>query len=210
MARRTLVRVRAGVISAVLLVTAGFAAEATGPAFSKGVVAHQVPVSRDCRSTVYGGLGDTWLARSVVVGPIVFVGADAGASPEHSFASVGGGRYRGSKLLVVVRTGWAVRVLVPDAEALKVALQYAPADFNKSVVPDQGERDVTFTACPPGRQSVGPTSAKWTQFNGGVVVAGARCVTLDVYAAKQGHPLPTQPVSAHLPFGTTCPGATSK
>jgi hypothetical protein len=157
------------------------------------------PVTRDCGSSVYGELGD-WQRDSVVVGPLGFVRARSYAS---TFVPVpaGGGRYRGSKLLVVVRTGWVVRLVVPLPQRRKVALQYDSADFNKAVVPADSEHDVTFEACPPGRPLVGPATSRWTQFNGAIVVAGRRCVRLHVYAAKRGHALPSEPQLARLSFG---------
>jgi hypothetical protein len=170
-------------------------------ALAARVGAGEAPVLRECTSSVYGDLGRDWLPPSVVAGPLAFVRARAYASSTYSFRGVGVGRYRGSKLLVVVRTGWVARVVVPSAQRRKVALQYAPEDFNKAVVPAESEHDVTFTACPPHRPFVGPASARWTQFNGAIVVAERRCVTLTVYAAKQGHPLAVRPQSARLSFG---------
>ena len=163
--------------------------------------AHAVdePVMRDCASSVYGELGD-WQRDSMVVGPLGFLRARAYAR-RFVPAPAGGGRYRGTKLLVVVRTGWIVRVVVPDAQRATVALQYAPADFNAAVVPAESEHEVIFTACPPSRPFLGPVGSRWTQFNGAIVVAGRRCVTLVVYAAKQGHPLPTRPLQTRLSFG---------
>jgi hypothetical protein len=184
--------------SALALVIAVVAADS---ALSMRAIARQEPVARDCTSSVYGDLGSDWTRSSVVAGPLAFVRARGYSSSTYSFASVGGGRYRGSKLLAAVRTGWVVRVVVPAAERRTVALQYAPVDFNKAVVPAQSEHEVTFTACPPGRPFLGPKTAQWTQFNGAIVVAGRRCVTLAVYAAQQGHPLPRQPLDARLSFG---------
>ena len=95
--------------------------------------------------------------------------------------------------------------MVPPAQRRKVALRYSPTNFNEVIAPAEGAHDVTFTACPPGRPFLGPKTARWTQFNGGVVVAGRRCVTLAVYAAKQGQPLPRAALRARLSFGrATC------
>jgi len=161
----------------------------------------QEPVTRDCGASVYGDLGSDWMPASVVAGPLAFVAARSIASSTSSFAGVGGGRYRPSKLLVVVRTGWVARVVVPAAQRGRVALRYEPATFNDAVAPSLGAHDVTFTACPPGRPFLGPTTARRTQFNGAVTVAGRRCVTLFVYAAKQGHPLPERARATRLSFG---------
>lgn len=185
-------------VAGLVIVIALAAAESS---LSMHGLARQEPVARDCTSSVHGDLGSDWMRSSIVVGPLAFVRARAYSSSTYSFASVGGGGYRGSKLLVVLRTGWVARLVVPAAERRRVALQYAPADFNQAVVPIQGEHDVTFTACPPGRPLLGPTTARWTQFNGAIVVARRRCVTLAVYAAKQGHPLPRRALRARLSFG---------
>jgi hypothetical protein len=189
----------AGIALTATVASAAFVASARA-------VAREEPVARGCGSSVYGALGSDWMTSSILVGPVAFVGARAYSSSTYSFASVGGGRYRGSKLLVVVRTGWMARVVVPAAQHRDVSLQYAPEEFNKPVVPADGDHEVTFTACPPGRPSLGPRNARWTQFNGAIVVAGRRCVTLDVSAAKQGHVLPSRSLRARLSFGAgACP-----
>jgi hypothetical protein len=189
---------RSGALIGVLALVAGLGAGVVAGASAAGGAE---PVLRPCASSVYGDLGTRWLQESVVAGPLAFVRARAYAASRSSFGSIGGGRYRGNKLLVVVRTGWVARVVVPSAQRRRVALQYAPEHFNEAVAPADGEHEVTFTACPPRRPSLGPVSARWTQFNGAIVVAGRRCVTLAVHAAKQGHPLPVEPARVRLSFG---------
>jgi hypothetical protein len=185
-----------------------FATVAVDAALSTSAARHDEPVERDCTSSVYGHLGGNWLSSSVVTGPLAFVRARAYAESTASFAGLAGGRYRGTKLLAAVRTGWVARVVVPTGQRRKVAFQYAPVDFNTAVVPAESEHDVTFTACRPGRPLLGPKSARWTQFNGAIVVAGRRCVSLDVFAAKQGHALPTSGRRARLSFGAgACRGS---
>jgi hypothetical protein len=145
------------------------------------------PVERGCRFSVYGGLGD-WQQRSVAVGPIGFVGAPfyaEGFTPD----DVGGGRFRPSKLLVVLKTGWVARVSVPAAQRATLALAYDVRTFNNPVAPVDGDHVVNFRACAPGKPFVGPRTQRWTQFNGAIVVAEPQCVTLNLAAAKQGHPL---------------------
>ena len=189
--------------AALTLVIAGVAAQ---PEPATGVGPGDEDVVRDCGSSVYGDLGRDWTTSSIVVGPLAFVGARRLSSSPYSFRSVGAGRYRGTKLLSVVRTGWVARVVVPPAQRHGVALQYGRIDLNEPVVPAEGEHEVTFTACPPGRPSLGPPGQRWTQFNGAIVVAGRRCVTLAVYAAKQGHPLPSITLHARLSLGAgACP-----
>ena len=164
------------------------------------------PVQRGCGSSVYGALG-AWVADSVVAGPVGFVRARRYVdSRSTSFNPLPDGRYRGLKLLAVVKTGWRARIVVPARQQPFVALAHHPSTFGKPVIPQEGVHDETLTACPPGRPLLGPISQAWTQFNGEITVAGRRCVLLHVYAAKQGKPLPNRPILARLPFGTRCHG----
>lgn len=160
------------------------------------------PAVRDCKTSAYGQLAADWMTRSVVSGPIGFIPARgyADAAPD-AFASVDQGRYRGTKLLVVVRTGWVTRLVVPTGQREAVALQYVPRDFNKVIVPADGRHDIALRACLPGRPRVGPRTARWTQFTGAIVVAGPRCVTLELFAAKAGRTLPIEPQFVSLSFG---------
>ncbi len=157
---------------------------------------------RDCGTSVYGDLGGSaFLPASVVAGPLAFVQARGYARSTSSFAGIGGGRYRPMKLLTVVRTGWVARVVVPAAHRENVSLAYDRERSNTPIAPGEGVHEVTFASCPPGRPFLGPSAERWTQFNGSIVVAGRRCVTLAVYAAKQGHELPSLPQVARLSFG---------
>ena len=64
----------------------------------------EAPVARNCSSSVYGDLESDWLKSSIVAGPLAFAYAREYSSSRQSFASVGGGRYRPTKLLALVRT----------------------------------------------------------------------------------------------------------
>lgn len=68
---------------------------------------------------------------------------------------VGDGRYRPSKLLVVLKTGWVARLSVPAAQRGTVSLGYDFRTFNEPVAPAEGDHVVKFTACPPGRPFLG-------------------------------------------------------
>jgi hypothetical protein len=195
------VRSRLRVPAVAALVVAGLAAAGS----SSGGAAAPAPVERTCRSSVYGRLG-AWQAQSIVAGSLGLVGARTFASAFRPLPA-GGGRYRGSKLLVLVRTGWVVRVVVPPAQRRRVALQYDPATFDDPVAPAAGDHVVTFAACPPGRPFLGPAGARWTQFNGAIVVARRGCVELDVLAAKRGRPLPGRPQRLRVAFGRPACGA---
>jgi hypothetical protein len=134
---------------------------------------------RTCQDSVYGDLGDGWRTRSVVVGPLAFVALrDAATQPASDFRRRDG-RYQGLKALAVVEAGAIVTVTVPAAERRHLALLYDPAAWredNRYRIAD-GDTAVTFRSCPPAQT---PPGAGGTQFNGGFLVDGPRCATLEV------------------------------
>jgi hypothetical protein len=81
------------------------------------------------------------------------------------------------KMLALVRPGAVVTLTVPPAERRVISLAYRPGVIPSAVA--AGDAAVTFHACAsqPGEQ---PGFAGWTQFNGGIVVADARCARLVV------------------------------
>jgi hypothetical protein len=134
---------------------------------------------RTCESSVDGDLGDGWRARSVVAGPLALVALrHAATQPAADFRRRGGG-YQGLKVLAVVEAGATVTLTVPTAERRHLALLYDPAAWNEDNRYRLGDGDtaVTFQACPPAQT---PPGAGGTQFNGGFLVAGARCAALEV------------------------------
>jgi hypothetical protein len=134
---------------------------------------------RTCESSVYGDLGDGWREQSVVVGPLAFVALRyAARQPAVDFRRRGG-RYQGLKALAVVKAGATVTLTVPAAERRHLSLLYDPGAWkedNRYRIAD-GDTAVTFQSCPPAQT---PLGADGTQFNGGFLVAGPRCATLEV------------------------------
>ena len=84
------------------------------------------------------------------------------------------------KTLAVVNRGAEVMVAVPPALRTHMALLYDPSSFRDDGLYSlsDGEPSVTFHACGNGEGSPGPT-----QFNGGLIVDGPRCVSLDITVA---------------------------
>jgi hypothetical protein len=134
---------------------------------------------RDCRSAVYGDLGKNWRRDAIGARPLVFVGGKAFARwSRSSLAPMRGttDRYQAQKVLVIVNSGAAVTVSVPAAERRSFALLYDPSQFKQSSYRvSDGEWKVTFHAC-RWQETGGFTPG----FNGGFIVAGPRCVSLDV------------------------------
>jgi hypothetical protein len=134
---------------------------------------------RACEDSVYGDLGGGWRAQSVVAGPLAFVALRYAATQPAADFRPRGGRYQGLKALAVVDAGATVTLVVPAAERRHLSLLYDPAAWredNRYRVAD-GDTAVTFQSCPPAQL---PPGADGTQFNGGFLVAGPRCATLEV------------------------------
>ena len=134
---------------------------------------------RTCESSVYGDLGDGWRRQSVVVGPLAFVALRYAAKQPAVDFRRRGGHYQGLKALAVVKAGATVTLTVPAAERRHLSLLYDPGAWkedNQYRLAD-GDTAVTFQSCPPAQT---PLGADGTQFNGGFLVAGPRCATLEV------------------------------
>ena len=147
--------------------------------------------ARGCRTAVYGQLARGWRSSPLTVraGAVSFLyGRSYRKLPARELRGSGSGlarRYQGQKVLAVVDRGAIATVVVPQRERGQVSLQY------QSSIPD-----------PPYRISQGTTAVKFeacshasTQFNGGLIVAGPRCVQIDV---RQNGQL----TRAWFPFGT--------
>jgi hypothetical protein len=147
---------------------------------------------RTCEMSVYGTLdAPAWKKHSIVAGPLAFYYADQfEEQPASAFAPIAGqsGYYPGQKLLILVRRDADATVVVPESERRYAGLLYNPADWNdrNAYRIEDGETAVRFKACKKGeRAPVGGPLNAMTQFNGGVVVAGVRCVPLEVLVRGQ-------------------------
>ncbi|MGH8945385.1 MAG: hypothetical protein ACRDVL_04490 [Acidimicrobiia bacterium] len=147
---------------------------------------------RTCGSNVAGTI--TPSPHDVQVGALLLPNAaeHALANPEE-FAPVDG-RYWGSKILAVVSEGARVLLVVPDHEKENASLVYKVRDptlpGGEPLRISDGERGVVLEGCPDHE----------TQYDGGLLVAGPRCLDLDTYfdGATQGDRIT-------LGFGTQCP-----
>jgi hypothetical protein len=148
---------------------------------------------RTCETSAYGKLDARgWKTHSTFAGPLVFYYADQFAGqPASDFAPRpgGSGYYAGQKLLVLVRRGAVATVVVPEAERRNAGLLFDPAVWNdrNAYKVEDGDAAVRFRACKKGESSpVGGPPNAMTQFNGGFVVAGARCLPLEILTPGQG------------------------
>jgi hypothetical protein len=150
--------------------------------------------SRGCGQAVGGTLPARWRQSGVVVGSLSLYsfGQVTHRGRTSRLAASTFTAERLLKMLALVRPGAVVTLTVPPAERRVISLAYRPGVIPSTVA--GGDAAVTFHACAsqPGEQ---PGFAGWTQFNGSIVVAGARCVRLVV--ASPG----SVPASMVLAFG---------
>jgi hypothetical protein len=167
----------------------------TMPTASAPTAARGVSV-RGCASSVWGQLDPTPTPDDVVAGPLQFRGG-------RSYRSLTPAELRDSptlKVLVLVEAGATVTVTIPERQRSHAALLYLPSKFDASRVRD-GDWQVTFRGCRAGERGLS-AGRRHTQFNGGFVVDGPRCLSLEVRSAGGA------PKRVALPFAVgRCPGA---
>lgn len=153
------------------------------------------PYVRTCSSSAYGDLGQGWRERAMVAGHVAFVGMRNGyrrAGTEW----FGPGRGMPLKVLVVVDPNAAPTVMIAPRSRAHAALGYNRIRHDGTGVPlADGTLSVRFVGCRPVA-SREPWN-RGTQFPGYFLVAGARCVHVDV--ATQGKILRRK-----LSFGAPC------
>jgi hypothetical protein len=153
--------------------------------------------NRTCETSVYGTLDARWRRHSIIAGPLVFYYADQFAQQAPS--PVRNGYYPGEKLLILVRRDTVATVVVPEPARRHASLLYNPAAWNdrNAYKIGDGETAVRFKACKKGETAPkgGPLTAM-TQFNGAFVVAGIRCVPLEVLVRGRSGAIPV-----NLSFG---------
>jgi hypothetical protein len=141
---------------------------------------------RTCKTSVFGTLDSSgWEQHSITGGKLVFYYVDQyEKQPASLFAPIPGrkGFYAGQKLLILVPRDEVATVVVPESERRHARLLYDPAVWNdrNAYRVEDGETAVRFEGCKKGETVVGAPLNAMTQFNGSFVVAGARCLPLEV------------------------------
>ena len=159
-----------------------------------------IATTRRCNSRVESGNFvdglPAFFRRQIRAGPLVLVARNYTSSPASSFMHVPNRpqRYYPQKLLVLVRAGASVVLAVAWSERNHVGLLYDPSKWGRPygvgfAVAD-GDRAVRFRACAATKKNFQGDGVvgKWTEFNGGVIVAGARCAAFDVYRTGRTEP----------------------
>lgn len=164
--------VRAGRTAAVLGVTALCGCAATGGQPPRTFV-------RNCRNGVgYGGVTRYSQSQALHVGPLALGALGSLTLASLDPARPGQTRFGALEDVAVIRAGAVVTVEVPRSEHSYVGLIYDPSKFRDDGAYRVRDLDpaVRFEACKNARFNHG-----YSQFDGGIVVAGRRCVTLDFY-----------------------------
>lgn len=153
------------------------------------------PHVRTCSTSQFGNLGQGWRERALIAGHVAFVGMKGGyrrMAPEQ----LESGRAMALKVLVVADANAAPTVTIAPRSRAHAALGYNGIRNRTGGVPlADGTESVRFQACHPVRPREPWNSG--TQFGGYFLVAGARCVHIDV--ATQGTVL-----RRRLSFGARC------
>ena len=154
------------------------------------------PYVRTCSSSQFGDLGQRWRDRAAVAGHVAFVGMKGTYRPMHP-ERLAPGRGRPLKVLVVVDPSAGPTVTIAPRSRAYAALGYnGIRQKDGTGVPlADGTSSVRFRACRPV-----PSREAWnrgTQFGGYFLVAGLRCVHVDI--ATHGRVLRRK-----LSFGARC------
>jgi len=153
------------------------------------------PYVRTCAMRQFGDLGQAWQERAVVAGHVAFVGIK-GNNRRMSSQPLAPGMAMPLKVLVVVDANAGPTVTIAARSRAYAALGYNGIRHNGTGVPlADGTQSVRFQACRPDG-SRGPWN-RGTQFGGYFLVAGKRCVYVDI--ATQGTVLRRK-----LSFGARC------
>lgn len=135
--------------------------------------------TRTCDDSVDGDLGDQWRENSLVVQRLAFVGArDYRDAPRRWFRKHDDGTYRTQKILVRIENGDDLIVRIPKRHRRFAAFVYDRSLFGRRLRISEGDYQVTFDVCKDALEN--PYGADATQYNGGLLVAGPRCVPVIV------------------------------
>jgi hypothetical protein len=170
---------------------------AAGP--TRAAPAGRSEAVRACGSRVEG-LPGALAASAIAVSGIRFAGLREAAGLRASDLAALHNRYLAYKAVTEVDAGRDMTVAVAPASRTYARLLYDPRSFRddgRYLLAD-GELRVRFSSCAasqPRRSGGGAVGAR-TQFNGGFVVAGRRCVSLLI--ASNANP---RPARISIPFG---------
>lgn len=169
----------------------------SGHATSGSVQATLYPYfARTCADAVRGSLGAEWRERSIVVGPVAFVGARGSTDRPFPSRRVTSNRHPTWKILLAVQSDAIVTLQIASSHRQSASLLYDPERFRKinSYRIDHGDHTARFEACPSTTSDQEPT-----QFNGSIILNGAQCLPVWIWVDGKRRPL-----LAELPLAHHC------
>ncbi len=143
-----------------------------------------------CDAQTYGGLWAQWRRGAAQAGPLWFI--NAGIAPDFNFYN-SDGTLKAVPIIVMVRDN-AIAHVQPTGAGQRY-FRFLPG-FNSTdhYTLRDGQAGATFAGCSDQNSIYG---AGLTQFYIGILVAGPRCVTLEVRTRASKRPIPVT-----LSFGT--------
>lgn len=142
-----------------------------------------------CDSQTDGGLGPHWRRGSTQAGPLWFI--NKGIAPSFKFHNPDGS-LKAVPIIVMLRDNTTARVRPSGAGTRYFRFLSGFNSTNHYTLRD-GEAGATFVGC-SGQNSM--HGSAFTEFYLGIIVAGPRCITLEVRT-----PASKRPVPATLSFG---------
>lgn len=144
-----------------------------------------------CDDANIGAIGADWRTGAAhAAGPLWFINgghspgrARAGSIRLYVAIAVLDGLKPGAVVVVKVAPGWEqdLRFLYGPSDTM------TPQTQHLTRLAGRGELGVTFTACSPAQQTV--PSRHYTDYYGGYLVKGARCVPVRVWEPGRAHPV---------------------
>jgi hypothetical protein len=167
------------------------------PAAGASVGVRSAVFVRGCDTAGYGGLSKISSQQALYVGPISLGSLGTLQLSQLDTARPAQVRFGVIESIAVIRAGAAVTIAVPAFERRYVGLLYDHSKFRNDGTYQIRDLDwaVRFVACKDRHFNRGVS-----QFDGGMVVAGRRCFTLDFYIAGQ-----TLAIRRRIPVHGRCP-----
>jgi hypothetical protein len=183
-------RSRAAIVVAAALVGCG---SDVAPERTAAVLERPRAVKETCATRSMAHFPGAYTRRANLrVGPLAMMGG-AMFTPADAVREFGG-----NKFPLLVKAGH--RVTVELVGSRTAALGYGPLPQNRELVPEDGHRAVTFTACKRSRKSGSDADgAPVTFWSGSVLASEPQCVRLRVWIDRE-----PSPRSARIELGRRC------
>ena len=159
---------------------------ASSPSHASRPLAAPGTVLSGCGGANIGAIGARWRAGAThTAGPLWFINAGHSSGRIRLYVAIA--------VLDGLKPGSTVALRVAPGSQRDLRFLYGPADNmtprtqRLARLAGHGELGVTFVTCSPGQQIV--PSRQFTDYYGGYLVRGARCVPVRVWLPGRAHPV---------------------